>query len=88
MRKLSFLLVFLLFSATELFQWDDLTRSPQVLTHNLSTDAVAALNNAGDDLSMTPASAIDLSTVILLGCGLVGLVGLGRKKTDRDPMES
>jgi hypothetical protein len=38
------------------------------------------IQNSGDDTSMASAPFLDPVTMILLGSGLIGLVGLGRKK--------
>ena len=88
MRKFSFLMIFLLILAVELFPWDDFSSTSPKVTHYFPTDAVAALGNAGNEFSMKPASVLDPATVILLGSGLVGLFGLGRKKTNPDRMEA
>jgi len=37
--------------------------------------------NSGDTSSMTPGQVFDPVTMLLLGSGLIGLAGLGRRKT-------
>lgn len=82
MKRFSFLLVLGIFFTFELFYWGDLSATSQELSANTATDAITALDNSGDDLTKsTTVSAIDPTSMILLGSGLIGLAGIGRRKT-------
>lgn len=83
MKKFSFLLVLGVFFAFELFYWGDLSVSSQKLSANIETDAIAALDKSADHFSIPTASAMDPTSMILLGSGLVGLAGIGRRKSKK-----
>jgi len=80
MRRISFLLAFSLFLVVELFHWDDLSSTYLNANYAFTTNAIAALDDSSDTLSMAKDPAIDPATMILLGSGLVGLAGIGRRK--------
>jgi hypothetical protein len=81
MKRFSFLLVLGILFAFELFYWGDLSATSQELSANTATDAITALDQSGGDLTMSTVSAIDPTSMILLGSGLIGLAGIGRRKT-------
>jgi hypothetical protein len=81
MKRFSFLIALGVFLIFELFHWGDLSTTPHDSNYSITTDAIAALDKSGDHFSMTAVPAIDPATMILLGSGLVGLAGIGRKKT-------
>ena len=82
MKKLfSFLIItFFMFVVLEIFNAEDLSMTSHDLTYKFTTDALASLNNGEEMQSTTTTSAIDPTTVLLLGSGLVGLAGFGRKR--------
>jgi hypothetical protein len=83
MKRFSFLLVLGVLSAIELFHWNDLAAPSQALSSKITTNAIAALDKRGDDFSISALSAIDPTTMILLGSGLIGLAGIGRRKNKK-----
>ena len=99
-KILFFLMVILLVTAIDLFHWEVLPNTSQVVTGTLSAQPYSVLDgdvlglindpgfnpavdiqNSGDDTSVASAPFLDPAAMILLGSGLIGLVGLGRKKT-------
>lgn len=85
MRKMKKIFSFLIatvfiFIAMEFFQAEDLTMTSQNLTYNFTTDALASLNQSDQAPSSERSSSSDMTTLLLLGSGLVGLAGFGRNR--------
>jgi hypothetical protein len=80
-RIFSFLvLILFMFVVIEIFNAKDISITSQDLTYNFTTDALASLNEGNSTQEMESASAVDPTTILLLGSGLIGLAGFGRKR--------
>ena len=83
-RIFSFLIIIFSFLVVELFNGENLSLTPQDVNYNFTTDAVAALNENDNTLKASnSASAVDPTMMILLGSGLVGLAGFGRRRLEK-----
>jgi hypothetical protein len=79
-RLFSFLIMtVLMFIVIEGFNAEDLSMTSQDLTYNFTTDALASLNQGNEVQSKPTSSKMDPTTLLLLGSGLIGLAGFGRK---------
>lgn len=80
-RLFSFLvLILFMFVVIEIFNAKDISITSQDLTYNFTTDALASLNDGNQTQEMESESAVDPTTMLLLGSGLIGLAGFGRKR--------
>jgi hypothetical protein len=80
-RLFSFLMLILfMFVVIEIFNAKDISITSQDLTYNFTTDALASLNEGNQTQEMESAPAVDPTTMLLLGSGLIGLAGFGRKR--------
>jgi hypothetical protein len=80
-RLFSFLMLILfMFVVIEIFNAKDISITSQDLTYNFTTDALASLNEGNPTQEMESAPAVDPTTMLLLGSGLIGLAGFGRKR--------
>lgn len=79
-RLFSFLIAtVLMFIVIEVFNAEDLSMTSQDLTYNFTTDALASLNEGNKVQSTMKSSNADPTSMLLLGSGLIGLAGFGRK---------
>ena len=80
-RLFSFLcLVLLMFVVIEIFNAEDLSIKSQDLTYTFTPDALASLSKNDEGSSTVTSSRLDPTTMLLLGSGLIGLAGFGRKR--------
>lgn len=80
-RLFSFLMLILfMFVVIEIFNAEDLSITSQDLTYHFTTDALASLNDGNETQETASASSVDPTTMLLLGSGLIGLAGFGRKR--------
>lgn len=70
----------LMFVGIEVFDSKDLSMTSQDLTYHFTTNALASLNEGDEKQSAVSSSRIDSTTMLLLGSGLIGLAGFGRKR--------
>ncbi len=80
-KLISFIMITaIMFIVIEIFNAKDLSMTSQDLTYNFTTDALASLSE--DDEAQSPISVVNMdpTTLFLLGSGLVGLAGFGRRK--------
>ena len=85
MKKLfSFLMITLfMFVVIEIFNAEDISMTSQKFTYTFTTDALASLNESETVQSTQKSEKIDTTTILLLGSGLIGLAGFGRKKINQ-----
>jgi hypothetical protein len=74
------MLILFMFVVIEIFNAKDISITSQDLTYNFTTDALASLNEGNPTQEMESAPAVDPTTMLLLGSGLIGLAGFGRKR--------
>ena len=82
-KYVCFFIGFAVIIAVELFYWEDFAGTPQDLSRNFSNGAIASQTDDGETASAQPNAGIDPVIILLLGSGLIGLVGLGRKRTSK-----
>lgn len=73
-------MIFFMFVVIELFHGEDLSMNSPDLSYNFTTDAIASLNGSDEKLPIKKTLGVDPATIILLGSGVVGLIGFGRKR--------
>ncbi len=91
-KIITFLVAILLIFVVDLLHFEAPPSASQETNGNITTEALADFNlgfgfkpelnseTSGDTSSMTPGQVFDPVTMLLLGSGLIGLAGLGRKK--------
>jgi LPXTG-motif cell wall-anchored protein len=82
-RVCLFISITLTIMMIELFYWGDLLRNPEDPAMNITVEAIASSNGDEDQFSMTTTTGTDPTSLILLGSGLIGLIGIGIKKKKR-----
>lgn len=86
-RVFSFLIITIfMFMVIEIFNAEDISMKSQDLSYNFTADAMASLHvgdveSEGERKSTISYSKFDPTTTLLLASGLVGLAGLGRRRT-------
>ena len=81
-RLFSFLIILFTFLVIELFNGEDLSLVTQDFKYNFTADAIAANENTGVVVE-TNETTVDPTMMILLGSGLVGLAGFGRRRLEK-----
>ncbi len=79
-KYICFFIGFAVIIAVELFYWADFAQTPRDLSRNFSNGAIASQTTDGELESAETEAGIDPVIILLLGSGLIGLVGLGRKR--------
>jgi hypothetical protein len=82
-KYVCFFIGFAVIIAVELFYWEDFAGTPRDLSRNFSNGAIASQTTDGETDSEQPKAGIDPVILLLLGSGLIGLVGLGRKQAPK-----
>lgn len=82
-KYICFFIGFAIILSIELFYWEDLTRNPQDLSQKFSNGAIASQMDSEEETTVKAGRGIDPTVFILLGTGVVGLVGLGSKRSKK-----
>ena len=71
-----------MFVVIEIFNAEDLSMTSQNLSYNFTADALASLATEAEEPSVTGTSSLNPETMLLLGSGLIGLAGFGKRKNE------
>jgi hypothetical protein len=69
-----------MFVVIEIFNAEDLSMTSQNLSYNFTADALASLDTEAEEPSVTSTSSLNPETMLLLGSGLIGLAGFGKRR--------
>ena len=82
-KYICFFIGFVIILSIELFYWEDFSGNPKELSQKFSNGAIASSTENGEDATAKTGTGIDPAIIVLLGTGVVGLVGIGRKRASK-----